>query len=88
MPRVSLDGVGIEYREAAGIAGRIIEMFGAGEFDVCTVIYNPFRSAMTQIVTRQQLVPFAVAGQDDGPEQDEEDAAAGQAGGGVAARRG
>ncbi len=78
-----IDGIGkrgIEYREAAGIAGRIIEMFGAGEFDVCTVIYNHFRSAMTQIVTRQQLVPFAVAGQDDGPEQDEEDAAAGQAG--------
>ena len=72
-----IDGIGkrgIEYREAAGIAGRIIEMFGAGEFDVCTVIYNHFRSAMTQIVTRQQLVPFAV------PEPDEEDADAGPAG--------
>ena len=34
-------------------------MFDNGEFDVCTVIYNKFKSAMTQIVTAQQLIPFA-----------------------------
>ena len=34
-------------------------MFEAGEFDVCTLIYNRFKSAMTQIVTAQQLIPFA-----------------------------
>ena len=28
-----------------------MEMFEAGEFDVATVIYNRFKSAMTQIVT-------------------------------------
>ncbi len=39
-------------------------MFAAGEFDVCTVIYNRFRSAISQIVTRQQLVPFAVPAAD------------------------
>ena len=33
-------------------------MFEAREFDVCTIIYNRFQSAMTQIVTPQQLVPF------------------------------
>ena len=37
-------------------------MFEAGEFDVCTIIYNRFKSAMTQIVTTQQLIPFAPAG--------------------------
>ena len=34
-------------------------MYEAGEFDVCTLIYNRFKSAMTQIVTTQQLIPFA-----------------------------
>jgi len=35
-------------------------MFEAGEFDVATIIYNRFKSAMTQIVTIQQLVPVPV----------------------------
>src|SRR3546814_6915684 len=34
-------------------------MFHAGEFDVCTLIYAEFRSAISQIVTPQQLIPFA-----------------------------
>ena len=33
-------------------------MFEAGEFDVCTVIYNKFVSALTQEVTPLQLIPF------------------------------
>jgi F-type H+-transporting ATPase subunit gamma len=37
----------------------VLELFAAGEFDVATVIYNRFRSAISQIVTRQQLIPFA-----------------------------
>ncbi len=34
-------------------------MFEAGEFDVCTMIYARFKSAITQVVTAQQLIPFA-----------------------------
>ena len=49
------------YDKASEIAGRIMQMFDAGEFDVCTVIYNKFVSALTQTVTPQQLVPFAAA---------------------------
>ena len=30
-----------------------------GGFDVCTIIFNRFKSAITQIVTGQQLIPFA-----------------------------
>jgi F-type H+-transporting ATPase subunit gamma len=37
-----------------------LALFEAGEFDVCTIIFNRFRSAITQIVTVQQLIPFAV----------------------------
>jgi F-type H+-transporting ATPase subunit gamma len=53
-PRLTFDG-------AAKIAERISQMFEAGEFDVCTVVYNKFKSAITQIVTPQQLIPFALA---------------------------
>src|SRR5213075_2075082 len=41
------------------LAARILTLFEAGEFDVCTIIFNRFRSAITQIVTVQQLIPFA-----------------------------
>src|SRR3954469_3357071 len=49
----------VSFDEARDIAGRILALYAAGEFDVCTIIYNRFRSAMTQIVTAQQLIPFA-----------------------------
>ena len=49
----------VSFDEARDIAERILALYEAGEFDVCTIIYNRFRSAMTQIVTVQQLIPFA-----------------------------
>jgi F-type H+-transporting ATPase subunit gamma len=58
-----IDDIGrphLSYGDAEAISTRLFEMFDAGEFDVCTVIYNKFQSAMTQIVTLQQLIPFAV----------------------------
>jgi F-type H+-transporting ATPase subunit gamma len=70
--RDSLTEVGrrrLSIDEARDIAERILTIFQEGGFDVCTIIYNRFRSAMTQIVTVQQLIPFAPAGPDlSGPE--------------------
>ena len=57
---------GVHYDEAARVAGRVAEMFEAGEFDVCTIVFNRFQSAMTQIVTPQQLIPFAAPEADEG----------------------
>jgi len=51
----------INFAAAEGIATRILAMFEHGEFDVCSLVYNRFKSAMTQIVTIQQLIPFAAA---------------------------
>ena len=45
------------YGDAQKVAARVMQMFEAGEFDVASVIFNRFKSAMTQIVTRQQLIP-------------------------------
>jgi F-type H+-transporting ATPase subunit gamma len=56
---------GITFPEADMVASKITTMFENGEFDVCTVVYNRFQSAIAQVVTRQQLIPFAVpAGED------------------------
>ena len=49
----------LSFSEARDIAGRLLALFAAGEFDVCTIIFNRFRSAMTQVVTEKQLIPFA-----------------------------
>ncbi len=50
----------VTFEIADGIGQRIAQMFEAGEFDVCTLYYARFKSAMTQIVTGQQLIPFAL----------------------------
>ncbi len=51
----------LTFANAEAIAKRVQHMFEDGEFDVCTVFYARFKSAMTQIVTSQQLIPFAVS---------------------------
>ncbi len=64
----TIDGVGkakLSYDEAAAIALKVEKMFEAGEFDVCTIVYNQFKSAITQILTVKQLIPVET------PEEDE-----------------
>ena len=51
----------IEYVDAQRVTDRVLELYAAGEFDVCTLIYNKFKSAVTQILTFQQLVPVQAA---------------------------
>jgi F-type H+-transporting ATPase subunit gamma len=51
-PRLGFDA-------ADAIARRLTAMFEAGEFDVGSVLYNKFKSVISQIVTLQQLIPFA-----------------------------
>ena len=46
------------FDQAETVSAKITSMFEAGEFDVCTVIYNKFVSALTQEVTPLQLIPF------------------------------
>ena len=53
----------LSFADAETVAAKVTAMFVAGEFDVCTLIFSRFKSAMTQIVTRQPLVPFALPAQ-------------------------
>jgi len=56
----TFEGIGrrrLQYAEVVAIAERLEQMYQAGAFDVCTIIYNRFRSAITQELTFQQLIP-------------------------------
>ncbi|MGO4437990.1 F0F1 ATP synthase subunit gamma [Rhizobium sp. RAF56] len=63
----------IGFENADLIGKRIIEMFEAEEFDVCTLFYSEFKSVISQIPTALQLIPAAVG---EVSAQDEEHASA------------
>ena len=50
----------VGFGDAQEIAERIVAMLEAGEFDVCTLIYNRFASVISQIPTETQLIPAPV----------------------------
>jgi F-type H+-transporting ATPase subunit gamma len=58
----------VGFADAEELAQRIVGMLDAGEFDVCTVIYNRFVSVITQVPTEMQLIPAPL------PERAEEEA--------------
>ena len=66
---------GVEFAPMNNLATRLREMFDGGEFDVCSLIFNRFKSVISQELTVQQLIPFpppeVVEGEekpaDDGP---------------------
>ncbi|MBO9100108.1 MULTISPECIES: F0F1 ATP synthase subunit gamma [unclassified Rhizobium] len=50
----------IGFGNADEIGKRIVEMFNAGEFDVCTLFYSEFKSVISQVPTALQLIPAIV----------------------------
>jgi F-type H+-transporting ATPase subunit gamma len=50
----------ISYSDAENISRELITRFEAGEFDVAHVVYNKFKSAISQVVTFQQLIPLEI----------------------------
>jgi F-type H+-transporting ATPase subunit gamma len=53
----------VGYVQAEEVSTKIMEMFDAGEFDVCTLYYAAFKSVISQVPTAHQLIPakFEVA---------------------------
>jgi F-type H+-transporting ATPase subunit gamma len=47
----------IEFVDAEDIGKRVTTMLASGEYDVCTIIYNQFRSVISQVTTETRLVP-------------------------------
>jgi F-type H+-transporting ATPase subunit gamma len=50
----------IAFENADPIGKKIISLFDAGEFDVCTLFFSRFRSVIAQIPTAQQLIPAQI----------------------------
>jgi F-type H+-transporting ATPase subunit gamma len=49
------------FNNADDIARKVVQRFGAGEFDVCTLFYARFRSVIAQVPTALQIIPLLVA---------------------------
>ena len=58
-----LDGISyagkrrLEFSDAEEVGIRVTQMLAAGEIDVATLIYNRFKSVISQEVTEQQIIP-------------------------------
>jgi F-type H+-transporting ATPase subunit gamma len=51
----------IKFENADEIGRKIVAMFNAGQFDVCTLFFSRFKSVIAQIPTAQQLIPAVFA---------------------------
>lgn len=60
-----LDKPKLDFGKADAVGQDLLRMYADGEFDVATLIYAKFKSAIEQTVTRLQLLPFAVEGADE-----------------------
>ncbi len=70
----------VDFAAADEVTSYILDKFDAGEFDVCTLLYNEFKSVLTQTPTAQQLIPFKLPEMQDNEEQDKGDSAASEGG--------
>jgi F-type H+-transporting ATPase subunit gamma len=50
----------IGFADAEAVAERVVAMLNAGEFDVCTIIYNRFVTVITQVPTETRIIPTPV----------------------------
>ena len=67
---VSVNG----YDAALQVSNKLQELYFDGKFDKCIIVFNKFRSAISQEVTQQQLIPLDVS--DSSKEENVDDSAA------------
>ena len=67
---VSVNG----YDAALQVSNKLQELYFDGKFDKCIIVFNKFKSAISQEVTQQQLIPLDVS--DSSKEENVEDSAA------------
>jgi len=58
----------LAFTHADAIGKKIIDLFNAGQFDVCTLFYSEFKSVISQVPTAQQIIPAAAAVASNGAE--------------------
>ena len=69
---VELRGVkNVGFANAHDVGTKVLAMYDAGDFDICTLFYAKFQSVIAQVPTAQQLIPAdlpaGAAGEDSGP---------------------
>jgi F-type H+-transporting ATPase subunit gamma len=60
--RVEFKGIKqIGFAQASDVTAKIMALFAAGEFDVCTLYFSEFKSVIAQKPTAHQLIPAKIA---------------------------
>lgn len=63
----------VDLVDAKEIAAKMISLFEEGAFDTANIIFNRFKSALTQIISIEQLIPFVSTAADAQPQGTGED---------------
>ena len=50
----------MSFAEAESVAGRVLQLFAEGAFDVATLYYSRFQSVISQVPTAQRIIPADV----------------------------
>ena len=59
------------YEAALKISNKLQELYFEGTFDKCILVYNKFKSVLSQEVTQQQLIPLDVSSKSDDKNENE-----------------
>lgn len=71
----TFEGIGrtvVTLEDAQMVTAKVLELLDGEEYDVCTIVYNRFVSAITQIVTPQQIIPVSLDKPDEEDDVEEE----------------
>ena len=62
---------GTGYEAALKISNKLQELYFEGTFDKCILVYNKYKSVISQEVTQQQLIPLDVSSKSDDKNENE-----------------
>lgn len=72
----SFTGIGakgrVAFAEANAVSQFVLRQFDAGEFDVCSLLYNEFKSVLTQQPDVSQLIPFRLPEEQEANDNDKQ----------------
>ena len=68
-----LGSSGVDYNIALEISNKIQNMYFDNQFDKCIIVYNKFKSIISQEVTHQQLIPLDIKSSDQQSEEQAKD---------------
>lgn len=61
---------GLEFAQVNQVTELVLKEFEVGAFDVCTLLYNEFKSVLSQVPMTQQIIPLVVEANDNASEDE------------------